>query len=120
MAQLGVLERGVNSPEDAYWLWQERGIITACSDPVRFRELCERKAGMDLTIAMWKAEIKQMQSSASVLERILAPQSIVLDLCAEFPVSWLKQIGLLDLVGLSVRQCGLRRGSKIAQKVPSL
>ena len=109
--QYNEIPHGPTTPEEAYWLFQARGIHPIeCMDSKSFYSLCERKAGMDLTIAMWKEEVRDYQRGVTAYERVVVPQSITIEKCGEFPVSFLERIGLLKMVGLTIKQVGMRRG----------
>lgn len=95
-------------PEEAYWFFQEKGKLITCTNSEKMTELLERKSCMDLTISMWKDTILDMQKSSSTRDRVLIPQSFVLELCGEYPVSFLQSTGILKMVGLTIRQCGMR------------
>lgn len=96
------------APEEAYWMFQERGEMRATTDAARVTELLQRKSAMDLTVAMWKETIRDYQRATSAYERLGAPQAMVMELSLEFPVSFLNGVGLLKMVGLTLRQLGLR------------
>jgi hypothetical protein len=100
------------SPEEAYWAYQERGIILPCSNQVKKNEYLERKACMDLTVSMWKETILENQKSSSAYVRVLVPQAEVLELAAAFPISFLEKVGLLKMVDLTIKQCGFRLGKR--------
>lgn len=123
--QAGVVETttdwplGTATPEEAYWRYQERGERMPCADPAKVRELLQRKAGMDLTVGMWKDTIRECQRGTTAYEKWAVPQSMVVELAGEFPVSFLDGIGLCAMVGMTIKQIGMRLG-KIRELMPEV
>lgn len=102
---------------EAYWLYQERGELHPTDQPEVFRDIYERASCKTLTIEMWKDTIRSFFCTDSIDNTcqcrhlwtgVLAAQSFVLELAADFPVSWLDSVGLLKMVGLTIRQVGWR------------
>jgi hypothetical protein len=94
----------VNALECLY-LYESRGIdaLAQCSDAAGFRELYERKCGMDLTIGMWKEDL----NTFGALHR----RAFVMELAREFPISFLYRTGIVALGGFrDIKQVGMSLG----------
>ncbi len=97
---------------EAFYLWESEGVnaYSNCSDKEGFRELIERKSCMDLTVQMWKETIKDYGPWTS--HGRVACIGLIGELAREFPITWLQQIGLLELVGTDIRKIGQFNGAQ--------
>lgn len=82
---------GTLSPEEWLFRYESQGVWGPCSDPEKAEELLERKDSMNLTIAMWKEDIRSMAGNAYAE----VAKALVADLVAEgFPEAWLRGAGV--------------------------
>lgn len=102
------------SAEEAFFFWESRGETWACRDIAGLQDLRERKAGMDITVSMWKEDFKNAMNRKHSGGYFFARGELY-DMARHYPVSFLKEIGLLDIVGLTMRQLGRSMGSIVRQ-----
>lgn len=85
----------------AFKLWDSQGLIAHCTEPEKFREWIERKACMDLSIAMWKAWWKSViEEDGTRFVGIFE----LWELMQDFPDSWLEKTGLFKAAMTSAEE----------------
>ena len=95
------------SAGEALFIYESTGRVVPCADPDAFRVMRQRKAAMDLTIAMWKEDMEIYYRAGAMSGTrwpcFVLARDIVL---SGIPASFLKQIGLLDLAHITIRELG--------------
>lgn len=85
-----IQEGGVYTAEEWVFAHESWGYRGCCADPEGAEELLERKDCMNLTVAMWKEELRSLSSRGT---RDLCV-SFIAELSEEHPEEWLRRIGV--------------------------
>ena len=95
------------SAEEAFFIWESRGAVAECYEPEALKKLVEQKAMMDLCVSMWRDQFEFYRREVYIKQITRWPMFTELcELTDKYPVSFLREIGLLDFGNITVKELG--------------